>query len=145
MPWQYSPQQEHSNSLEETFQAFKPRPDPNMEFNQFSQKYDNIQDLSNSMDEQLARLDALLRESTYAMGNMLQQSTHLDTEILMQEVKEKCKESSPMCREQLEPLSQEHVDEEECPNELKKRIATTMIGEPGQSNMTTLSVAEKSN
>ncbi|KAL4312837.1 hypothetical protein GQ457_01G022730 [Hibiscus cannabinus] len=111
MPWQYSPQQEPSNS----------------------------------MDVELARLDVLLREATYDINNMLQQSTHWDTEILMQEVKEKWEESSPMCGTHLEPPSQEHVDEKECSNELQQRIAMAMIGEPGQSNMTTLREAEKSN
>ncbi|KAL4312307.1 hypothetical protein GQ457_01G016540 [Hibiscus cannabinus] len=104
------------------------------------------QEPSNSMDVELARLDVLLREATYDINNMLQQSTHWDTEILMQEVKEKWKESSPMCGTQLEPLKQEHVDEKECPNELQQRIATANTVEPEQSNSTTtLSEAEKSN
>ncbi|KAL4296910.1 hypothetical protein GQ457_12G014960 [Hibiscus cannabinus] len=103
------------------------------------------QEPSNSMDVELARLDVLLREATYDINNMLQQSTHWDTEILMQEVKEQWEESSPMCGTHLEPPSQEHVDEKECSNELQQRIAMAMIGEPGQSNMTTLSEAEKSN
>ncbi|KAL4301678.1 hypothetical protein GQ457_10G009180 [Hibiscus cannabinus] len=50
-----------------------------------------------------------------------------------------------MCGTQLEPPSQEHVDEKECSNKLQQRIAMAMIGESGQNNMTTLSEVEKSN
>ncbi|KAL4366455.1 hypothetical protein GQ457_05G021720 [Hibiscus cannabinus] len=50
-----------------------------------------------------------------------------------------------MCGTQLEPPSQEHVDDKECSNELEQRIAMAIIGEPGQKNMITLSEAEKSN
>ncbi|KAK8715453.1 hypothetical protein V6N13_042787 [Hibiscus sabdariffa] len=104
------------------------------------------QEPSNSMDVELARLEALVREATYDMNSMLQQSTHWDTEILMQEVKEQWEESSPMCGTQLEPPNQEHVDEKEFSNELQQQIATANIGEPEQSNAKiTLSEAQKSN
>ncbi|KAK8693772.1 hypothetical protein V6N13_071341 [Hibiscus sabdariffa] len=103
------------------------------------------QEPSNSMDVESTRLDVLLREATYDINNMLQQSTHRNTEILMQEVKEQWEESSLMCGTQLEPPSQEHVDEKEYSNELQQRIAMAMIGEPRQNNMTTFSEAEKSN
>ncbi|KAL4303835.1 hypothetical protein GQ457_10G012980 [Hibiscus cannabinus] len=109
-------------------------------------QYSPQQEPSNSMDVESARLDVLLREATYDINNMLQQSTHWDTEILMQEVREQCQESSLMCEAQLEPLKQEHVDEKECPNELQQQIATANTVEPEQSNATTtLSEAEKSN
>ncbi|KAL4302607.1 hypothetical protein GQ457_10G009590 [Hibiscus cannabinus] len=108
-------------------------------------QYSPQQELSNPKDVEFGRLDALLREATYSMDNMLQQSTHWDTKILMKEVKEQCLESSPMCGTQLEPPSQEHVNEKECSNELQQRIAMAMIEEHGQSNMTTHSEAETSN
>ncbi|KAL4325873.1 hypothetical protein GQ457_11G027760 [Hibiscus cannabinus] len=150
MSWQYNPHQDHSNSLEETFQAFIARPDSLMEFNQLPQQCSNIQEPSNSMDAILARMDVHLREaeersrrSTYAMDTMPQQLIQRDTEIPMLEVKEQCEENSLICEEQLEPLIQKHVDEK-CPNEPIQQIATVTVEELGQSNATTtLNEAEK--
>ncbi|KAL4302321.1 hypothetical protein GQ457_10G009300 [Hibiscus cannabinus] len=151
MSWQYNPHQDHSNSLEETFQTFMARPDSLMEFNQLPQQCSNIQEPSNSMDAILARMDVHLREveeisrrSTYAMDTMPQQLIHRDTEIPMLEVKEQYEENSLICEEQLEPLIQKHVDEK-CPNEPIQEIATATVEELGQSNATTtLNEAEKS-
>ncbi|KAL4361561.1 hypothetical protein GQ457_04G022890 [Hibiscus cannabinus] len=150
MSWQYNPHQDHSNYLEETFQAFMARPDSLMEFNQLPQQCSNIQEPSNSMDAILARMDVHLREaeeisrrSTNAMDTMSQQLIHRDTEIPMLEVKEQCEENSVICEEQLEPLIQKHVDEK-CPNEPIQQIATATVEELGQSNATTtLNEAEK--
>ncbi|KAK8504605.1 hypothetical protein V6N12_017145 [Hibiscus sabdariffa] len=143
MSWQSNPHQDHSNSLEETFQAFIARPGSLMEFNQLPQQCNNIQEPSNSMDAILARMDVHLREaeersrrSTFAIDTMPQQLIHRDTEIPMLEVKEQCEENSLICEEQLEPLIQKHVDEK-CPNEPIQQIATATVEELGQSNATT--------
>ncbi|KAL4351389.1 hypothetical protein GQ457_06G010640 [Hibiscus cannabinus] len=143
MSWQYNPHQDHSNSLEETFQDFMARPDSLMEFNQLPQQCSNIQEPSNSMDVILARMDVHLREaeersrrSTYAMDTMPQQLIHRDTEIPMLEVKEQCEENSLICEEQLEHVIQKHVDEK-CPNEPIQQISTATVEELGQSNATT--------
>ncbi|KAL4335763.1 hypothetical protein GQ457_07G008410 [Hibiscus cannabinus] len=151
MSWQYNPHQDHSNSLEETFQAFIARPDSLMEFNQLPKQCSNIQEPSNSMYAILARMDVHLREaeersrrSTYAMDNMLQQLIPRDTEISMQEVNVQCEENSSICVEQLEPLNQEHADMKEFPNELNQQIVIAMVEGPEQSNATTtLNEAEK--
>ncbi|KAK8508931.1 hypothetical protein V6N12_058077 [Hibiscus sabdariffa] len=142
MSWQYNPHQDHSNSLEETFQAFMARPDSLMEFNQLPQQCSNIQEPSNSMDAILARMDVHLREaeersrrSIYAMDAMPQQLIHRDTEIPMPEVKEKCEENSLICEEQLKPLIQKQVDEK-CPNEPIQQIATATVEISEQSNAT---------
>ncbi|KAL4312937.1 hypothetical protein GQ457_01G019430 [Hibiscus cannabinus] len=150
MSWQYNPHQDHSNSLEGTFQAFMARPDSLMEFNQLPQQCSNIQEPSNSMDAILARMDVHLREaeersrrSSYAMDIMPQQLIHRDTEIPMLEVNEQCEENSLICEEQLQPLIQKHVDEK-CPNEPIQQIATATVEELVQSNATTtLNEAEK--
>ncbi|KAK8510913.1 hypothetical protein V6N12_036826 [Hibiscus sabdariffa] len=50
-----------------------------------SWQYSPQQKLSNSKDDELARLEALVREATHNMDSPRQQSTHWDTEVLMQE------------------------------------------------------------
>ncbi|KAL4308304.1 hypothetical protein GQ457_01G000050 [Hibiscus cannabinus] len=152
MPWQCCPQQEPSNFMDpelarlnalmrESTVAMN-----NLLHADMSCKYSPQQELSNSNDDELARLEALVREATHDMNSMRQQSTHWDTEVLMQEVQKQWEETSPMCETQLEPLKQDHVDEKECPNELQHRIAMKNIGEPEQRNATTIpNEAEKSN
>ncbi|KAL4367683.1 hypothetical protein GQ457_05G019480 [Hibiscus cannabinus] len=65
---------------------------------------------------------------------MRQQSTHWDTEILMQEVQEQWEESSPMCGAQLEPPDQEHVEEKESaktsPTNLLREIRMDHVQHP---------------
>ncbi|KAL4291224.1 hypothetical protein GQ457_14G005130 [Hibiscus cannabinus] len=152
MPWQCCPQQEPSNFMDpelarlnalmrESTVAMN-----NLLHADMSWQYSPQQEVSNSKDDEFARLEALVREATHDMNSMLQQSTYWDTEILMQEVKEQCQESSPICGAQSEPPNQEHVDDKECPSELQQQIAMANIGEPEQRNaMTTPSEAEKSN
>ncbi|KAK8578620.1 hypothetical protein V6N13_100448 [Hibiscus sabdariffa] len=153
MPWQHSPYQEHSISLEETFQSYMARPDSLMEFNQSPQQCSNMQGPSKSMAERITMMGVLLREaeersrrSTYAMDNMPKQLIPRYTEIWMQEVKVQCEENSLICGEQLELLHQEHVDMKECPNDLNQQIAIAMVEGPKQSNaLKTLNETERSN